>query len=58
VGDEKHRGAARLPETEDFVLHAHASESIESAEGFVEEQNFWMIDEGASESDALGHAAG
>ena len=58
VGDQQHRRAARLPEAKDFVLHAHASESVESAERFIKEQNFWMIDQRAGESDALGHAAG
>src|SRR5207244_2248358 len=58
VSDEKHGGAATLPESEHLVLHAHAGEGIERAERFVQEQNFGMIDERPRESDALRHAAG
>jgi hypothetical protein len=58
MSDKEHRGATRLPEAQNFVLHAHSSEGVERAEGFVEEQNLGMIDEGASQSDALSHATG
>ena len=58
VGDEKHRGAAGLPETQHFILHPHPREGIERAERFIEEKNSRVIDQGAGESDTLGHAAG
>lgn len=58
MGDEDHGGAAGIPEAENFILHAHAGEGIESAEGFVEKKDFGMIDESAGEGDALSHAAG
>src|SRR5438034_9205311 len=38
MGDEEHRGAARLPEAQHFVLHAHAGKSIEGAERFIEKK--------------------
>lgn len=56
VRDQKHCGAARLPEAKDFVLHPHPREGVERAEGFVEQQHFRMIDQRAGERDALGHA--
>ena len=49
---------AGLPKAQHFILHAHAGEGVERAERFVEEKNFRMIDQGASQGDALGHAAG
>ena len=58
VGDEQHGGAARLPEAQHFILHAHAGKGVERAERFVEQQNFGMIDQGAGQRHALGHAAG
>ena len=58
VGDEKHRGAADLPEAQDFILHPHPREGIERAERFIEEKNSRVIDERTSESDPLGHPAG
>jgi len=58
VGDEDHGGAAVFPEAQDFILHAHAGEGVEGAEGFIEEEDFGVVDKGAGEGDALGHAAG
>ena len=58
VGDEQHRCAARFPQAQHFILHAHAGECVESAEGFVKQEDFRVIDERASKRDALGHAAG
>ncbi|HMJ92214.1 MAG TPA: hypothetical protein VK530_20495, partial [Candidatus Acidoferrum sp.] len=58
VRDEKHRCAARLPESQNFVLHSHSRKGVERAKRFVEEQNFGMIEKRASECDALCHAAG
>jgi hypothetical protein len=37
VGDKQHRGAARLPDAEQFVLHLHTSELVEGPEGFIEQ---------------------
>src|SRR5205085_9835415 len=34
VSDKEHRGAARFPEAQHFVLHFHARESVERAERF------------------------
>jgi len=58
VGDEKHRGPARFPEAQHLILHAHARESVERAERFVEKQDFGVIDERARKRYPLGHAAG
>jgi hypothetical protein len=58
VGDQEHGGAARLPEAEDFILHAHAGEGIQGTQGFIEQQNARVIDQRAGEGDSLGHAAG
>src|SRR4029077_15780184 len=49
---------AILPETQHFILHAHAREGIERAEWFIEQKHFGMIDQRAGERDALRHAAG
>ena len=58
VGDEQHRRAARFPEAQHLVLHAHAREGVERAERLVEQQHLRVIDQRAGERDALGHAAG
>src|SRR6185503_19399797 len=58
VGDQEHRRAAGFPEAQHFVLHLHPGEGIQCAQRFVQEQDFWVIDESAGESHALGHAAG
>ena len=47
VGDEDHGGAASFPKAKDFILHAHAGEGIESAEGFIEQKDLGVVDEGA-----------
>src|SRR5436190_11666601 len=57
VRHEQHRRPARLPKPQHFVLHPHPGKGVERAEGLVEEQDLWMIYEGASERDPLGHAA-
>src|SRR5437764_8402243 len=57
VRNEKHGGAAGLPQAQHFILHSHSRKGIERAEWFVEEKNSRVIDERTSESDALGHAA-
>ena len=58
VRNEEHGGAAGLPKTKHFILHAHAGKSIEGAERFIEKQNFGMIDEGPSQGNALCHSSG
>ena len=58
VRDEQHRGATIFPQAQYFILHAHARESVERAERFIEQENFGMIDQCACERNALGHAAG
>jgi hypothetical protein len=44
MGDEQHRSATILPQAQHFVLHPHAGEGVEGAEGFIEQENFGMID--------------
>ena len=56
--DEDHRRAARFPEAQHFILHFHASECIERAERFIQQENFRMIDQRSRKGDALRHAAG
>ncbi len=56
--NEQHGGPAGLPKAQDFILHPHAGEGVERAERFIEQKNFGMIDQGASQGDALRHAAG
>src|SRR5436309_12171971 len=58
MGNKEYGGAACLPESQDFILHPHASKSVERAERFVEEENFRVVDERSRESNALGHAPG
>jgi hypothetical protein len=58
VGNQEHRRPARLPEPKDFVLHPHPGKRVERTKWFVEEQHLWMIDQGASKRDPLGHAPG
>src|SRR5687767_106297 len=58
VSDEEHGGAARFPEAQHFILHLHASESVQRAERFVEQQDFGMINERARQCHSLRHAAG
>src|SRR5687768_3677864 len=41
---QEHRGAAGFPKAQDFILHPHASESVQSAERFVQKQHFGMVD--------------
>src|SRR5678815_1082927 len=45
VGDEQHGSATILPQTQHFILHPHAGESVERAERFIEQENFGMINE-------------
>ena len=56
VGDEEHCGSARFPETEDFILHSHPCERVESAEWLVEQKHLRVIDQCPGERDALCHA--
>src|SRR5258705_12810798 len=58
VGYQQHGGAAVLPEAEDLILHAHAGESVECAEGLVAQQDARGGGPGAGEADGLGHSAG
>ena len=58
VRDEEHRGPPRLPDAQDFVLHAHPGELVEGAERLVQEQDLRMIDQRPGEGRPLGHAAG
>ena len=58
VCDEQHGGAARLPEMKHFILHTHTGKSVERAERFVEQEDFWIIDQRSRQGDTLGHSAG
>ena len=58
VGDKEHGGAARPPKAEHLILHPHACKGVERPQGFVEKEDFWMINQCPRQGDALGHAAG
>src|SRR4029077_4580016 len=57
VSNEQHGSAPVLPKAQNFILHTHAGESVEGAQGFIEQKNFGMINQGASQSYALCHSA-
>ena len=50
VSNEEHGSAPVLPKAQDFILHTHAGEGVEGAEWLVEQKNFGMINQGASQS--------
>src|SRR6185369_686890 len=56
VSNEEHGSAPVLPKAQDFILHTHAGEGVEGAEWLVEEKNFGMINQGASQSYTLRHS--
>src|SRR5258706_12801802 len=39
VGDQKHRGAARFPQPQHFILHSHARKGVQRSERFVQEED-------------------
>src|SRR6266566_863204 len=45
MGNKQYGRAACLPESQDFILHPHASKGVERAERFVEQENFRVVDE-------------
>ena len=55
--DKKHRGAARLPKTQHFVLHPHPGEGVERAERLIKQQYFRVIDQRPRQRDPLRHSA-
>src|ERR1043166_9056917 len=55
VRDQKHCGAARLPESQHFILHSHARKCVERAEGLIEEEDSGVIDKSPRQSHSLGH---
>src|SRR5437899_4215053 len=57
VSNEQHGSAPGLPKAQNFILHTHTGKSIEGAEWLVEQKNFGMINQGASQSYALRHSA-
>jgi hypothetical protein len=56
VSNEEHGSAPVLPKAQDFILHTHAGEGVEGAEWLVEQKNFGMINQGASQSYTLRHS--
>ena len=58
VRDDNQRDALLLVEAEKQVLDAFASSGIEVTGRLVGEDDFWIIDDGASDTDALFLAAG
>lgn len=58
VGDEKDSSGVLGVDVEEEVLHFNASEGIEGAEGFVEEEDAGGAGEGSGEGGSLCHAAG
>ena len=57
VSNEEHGRAPVLPKAQDFILHTHAGEGVEGAERLIQQKNFGMINQGASQSYALRHSA-
>ena len=49
MGNKEYGRAACLPEPQHFILHPHASERVERAERFVEQEDFRVVDELARE---------
>jgi hypothetical protein len=58
VSYQQNSGPASLPEAQDLILHAHAREGVEGAQGLIQQQNLRVIDQGTRQSYALSHAAG
>ena len=57
VSNEEHGSAPVLPKAQNFILHTHAGEGVEGAERLIQQKNFGMINQGASQSYALRHSA-
>src|SRR5438876_11093794 len=57
VSNEEHGSAPVLPKAQNFILHTHAGEGVEGAERLIQQTNFGMINQGASQSYALRHSA-
>src|SRR5437899_13076229 len=57
VSNEEHCSAPVLPKAQEFILHTHAGERVEGAERLIQQKNFGMINQGASQSYALRHSA-
>ena len=55
VGGENDRGAA-AGRGENFILEHGLVHGIEAGEGFIEQEEFWRIDQSGGELDFLGHA--
>jgi hypothetical protein len=53
VSDQHDRGSLSLPNTQDFLLHAHSSQSIQGRERFVQQQDFRTPDERSRNGDSL-----
>ncbi len=59
MGHEERGEALLLPEVQDLRLHGEAGQGVvELAEGLVEQEEPWLVDERTGERRALGHAAG
>src|SRR5436190_1605664 len=43
MSNQEHGRTAVLPEAQHFVLHPHARESVQCAQGFIQQQHFWMV---------------
>ena len=58
MGHEEHGDSGVAPELANQALHVFARAGIESAEGFVHEQNPRLRDQRLGDGDALLHASG
>src|SRR5579859_70781 len=58
MGHQENGRSPVLPEPEHFVLQTHPREGIQSAQRLIQEQHLGMIDQGACQGCALGHAPG
>ena len=55
--DQYNRRSLSLPNTQDFLLHAHSSQRIEGCEWFVQQQDFRTPHQCSRDGHSLGHAA-
>jgi len=57
MGDHEHRLAPRLPDAQQFPVHALAGQRIQRAKGLVQQQHLGVMDQGTRQGHPLAHAA-
>ena len=58
MGDHDGQLLAFPPDLQDLVLHVHAGEGVQCAQGLVQQQDAGLVDQGTDQGYTLGHAAG